>query len=287
MRIRRSYLALILIPTILILGLTMLYTQNRKKTDLPKEIPLERLHDEMTKVNVEINTTQGTIKLELWPELAPKTVENFLTLAREEYYNGTYFHRVIPDFMIQGGCPNTKDSDRSNDGTGGPGYTFEDECYAPGVELSGKIETDTQAEAVWTNIIVPHMQQNRTPNEDIGSIVKECQNSQSFEPLKKQTVEYYKVRANITEPIFTQVLKATADYGVIAMANSGPNTNGSQFFIVTKKDGTPWLNGKHTVFGKVTGGMDIVHQIESLPRDARDNPNPENQSFINSISFPK
>jgi cyclophilin family peptidyl-prolyl cis-trans isomerase len=71
------------------------------------------------------------------------------------------------------------------------------------------------------------------------------------------------------------------------MANSGPNTNGSQFFIVTKKDGTAWLNGKHTVFGKVISGLNVVHEIEQLPRDARDNPKAENQAFITGISFPK
>lgn len=110
MRIRKNYLALVLIPTILILGLTMLYTQNRKKTDLPKEIPLELQTDEMATVKVELNTTQGVIRLELWPDIAPKTVANFIKLAQEDYYNGTYFHRVIPDFMIQGGVqiPRTK-----------------------------------------------------------------------------------------------------------------------------------------------------------------------------------
>lgn len=287
MKLKKNYLVLVLIPTILILGLTMLYTQNRKKTDLPKEIPLELQTDEMAKVKVELNTTQGVIGLELWPDIAPKTVANFIKLAQEGYYNGTYFHRVIPDFMIQGGCPNTKDKDRSNDGTGGPGYTFEDECYGDGEELTGDIKTDSRAEAVWTNIIVPHMQQNRTPNEEIAAVVRECQTAQNFDPLKEKTVEYFMVRANITEPVFTKILKAQVLYGNIAMANSGPNTNGSQFFIVTKEDGTPWLNGKHTVFGKVIGGMDIVHEIENLPRDARDNPKPENQSFINSVSFPK
>ncbi|MDD3563218.1 MAG: peptidylprolyl isomerase, partial [Candidatus Cloacimonetes bacterium] len=84
-----------------------------------------------------------------------------------------------------------------------------------------------------------------------------------------------------------KILNAEALYGTIAMANSGPNTNGSQFFIVTKKEGTPWLNGKHTVFGKVISGLTVVHEIEQLPRDQRDNPKPENQAFITGISFPK
>jgi cyclophilin family peptidyl-prolyl cis-trans isomerase len=134
-----------------------------------------------------MNTTKGTIALEFFDEDAPKTVANFRKLAGEHFYDGIIFHRVIPDFMIQGGCP-------EGIGTGGPGYTFEDE-------------------------INDH------------KIVR----------------------------------------GALAMANAGPNTNGSQFFIVTK-DSAPWLDGKHTVFGRVTAGMDAVDAIESLPAGARDRP---------------
>src|SRR6201994_1552927 len=134
-----------------------------------------------------MHTTQGTIELELFDEDAPKTVENFKKLARDNFYDEVIFHRVIPDFMIQGGCP-------EGIGTGGPGYTFEDE-------------------------INPH------------KVVR----------------------------------------GALAMANAGPDTNGSQFFIVTI-DQAPWLDGKHTVFGEVTDGMDIVDTIESTPTDGRDRP---------------
>src|SRR5690242_16947932 len=134
-----------------------------------------------------MQTTEGAIEFELFDEDAPKTVENFRKLASDGFYDGLTFHRVIPDFMIQGGCPH-------GTGTGGPGYTFEDE-------------------------INPH------------KIVR----------------------------------------GALAMANAGPNTNGSQFFIVTA-DSAPWLDGKHTVFGKVTAGMDAVDAIESLPTDPRDRP---------------
>jgi cyclophilin family peptidyl-prolyl cis-trans isomerase len=135
-------------------------------------------------------TNHGEIKLRLFDEDAPKTVENFTTLARDGFYDGLIFHRVIPDFMIQGGCP-------QGTGTGGPGYTFEDEIN-----------------------------------------------------------EHKIVR------------------GALAMANAGPNTNGSQFFIVTV-DAAPWLDGKHTVFGEVTDGMDVVDTIEGQPTDARDRPNDE------------
>src|SRR5207302_6027681 len=134
-----------------------------------------------------MHTTQGTIALELFDEDAPKTVENFRKLAGEHFYDGIIFHRVIPDFMIQGGCP-------KGTGTGGPGYTFEDEFNQ-------------------------------------HKIVR----------------------------------------GALAMANAGPNTNGSQFFIVTAP-AAPWLDGKHTVFGRVTAGMEVIDAIEALPTDSGDRP---------------
>ena len=134
-----------------------------------------------------MNTSHGTIALELYDDDAPKTVENFRKLAGDGFYDGIIFHRVIPDFMIQGGCPDGV-------GTGGPGYTFEDE-------------------------INDH------------KIVR----------------------------------------GALAMANAGPNTNGSQFFIVTA-DACPWLDGKHTVFGRVTSGMDVVDAIEQVETGPGDRP---------------
>src|ERR1700749_228964 len=134
-----------------------------------------------------LHTNHGAIDVELYDDDAPKTVENFLKLARDGFYDGVIFHRVIPDFMIQGGDP-------TGTGTGGPGYTFEDE----------------------------------------------------FNDHK-------------------------AARGALAMANAGPNTNGSQFFIVTA-DACPWLDGKHTVFGRVTDGMDVVDKISQLDRDPGDRP---------------
>ncbi|MBU4486772.1 MAG: peptidylprolyl isomerase [Candidatus Delongbacteria bacterium] len=151
----------------------------------------------MTKtINAVLKTDKGDMKLELWPEIAPETVDNFVSLATGEkpFYNGVIFHRVINDFMIQSGCP-------LGNGTGGPGYNFKDECF----DGDGK-------------------------------------------------------------------LKAKVEYGVIAMANAGPDTNGSQFFIVTRKSGCDWLNGKHTVFGKVTEGMDVAHEIENAPKNPMDKP---------------
>ncbi len=134
-----------------------------------------------------LHTNHGAISVELYPDEAPKTVENFTKLARDGFYDGVIFHRVIPDFMIQGGDP-------TGTGSGGPGYQFEDEIN-----------------------------------------------------------DHKVVR------------------GALAMANAGPGTNGSQFFIVTA-DETPWLDGKHTVFGRVTDGIDVVDGISELPRDAMDRP---------------
>ncbi len=134
-----------------------------------------------------LHTSEGPIELELHSDDAPTTVDNFVKLARDGFYEGVIFHRVIPDFMIQGGDP-------TGTGTGGPGYQFEDEI-------------------------------NQHPVER----------------------------------------------GALAMANAGPNTNGSQFFIVTLES-APWLDGKHTVFGRVTSGMDVVDRISQVDRDPNDRP---------------
>jgi peptidyl-prolyl cis-trans isomerase B (cyclophilin B) len=134
-----------------------------------------------------IHTNHGAIQLELYAADAPKTVDNFVKLAKDGFYDGVVFHRVIPDFMIQGGDP-------TGTGAGGPGYQFEDEFN-----------------------------------------------------------DHKVVR------------------GALAMANAGPNTNGSQFFIVTTESAA-WLDGKHTVFGRVTSGMEVVDAISEVSRDGRDRP---------------
>jgi peptidyl-prolyl cis-trans isomerase B (cyclophilin B) len=137
--------------------------------------------------NATMHTNHGAIAVELFDEDAPKTVDNFLKLARDGFYDGVIFHRVIPDFMIQGGDP-------TGTGTGGPGYSFEDEINDHKVER-----------------------------------------------------------------------------GALAMANAGPDTNGSQFFVVTTQ-AAPWLDGKHTVFGRVTEGMDVVDEISEVETGANDKP---------------
>ena len=140
--------------------------------------PPEMQIDTNKKYKATMETSRGTIVLELYPEYAPKTVNNFVFLANQGFYDGTTFHRVINDFMIQGGDP-------TGSGRGGPGYRFEDE-------------------------------------------------------LKDNPLRH--------------------EIGVISMANAGPNTNGSQFFIIHVA--TPWLDGKHAVFGKLVDGSDVLYAIE-------------------------
>jgi cyclophilin family peptidyl-prolyl cis-trans isomerase len=147
-----------------------------------------------------LHTNHGDITVELFDEDAPKTVENFAKLASDNFYEGVIFHRVIKDFMIQGGDP-------TGTGSGGPGYTFEDE-----------------------------------PNQH--KVVR----------------------------------------GALAMANAGPNTNGSQFFIVTT-DAAPWLDGKHTVFGQVVDGMDVVDKIEASETDRNDRP--KQDAVIERVALPQ
>lgn len=143
---------------------------------------------------VALETNKGVIKIKLFGDEAPKTVDNFLKLAGESFYDNIKFHRVIKDFMIQTGDPNSKDDDWSDDGTGGPGYSFEDEI------------------------------------NDVKLV-----------------------------------------RGKVAMANSGPDTNGSQFFIVTAESAL-WLDGKHTVFGEVIYGMDVVTAIENVSTNENGHP---------------
>lgn len=280
---KNKNLTLVVILIALMLGFVAVWSQIKTNPQPKEELVTE---NPANTTKVEMQTTYGNIELELWTDQTPKTVANFIKLAQEGFYNGIYFHRVIPDFMIQGGCPNTRDADRGNDGTGGPGYKFEDECYNNGPEIT-EIKDNAAAEVVWNKVIVPHMQNNRTPNAEIAAIVKECQTGRSLEPLMKNDLAFYREKTGFQDKLYSQTLIHKVDYGTICMANSGPNTNGSQFFIVTKKGGTPWLDGKHTVFGRVTKGMEVAHKIEGLPRDSKDNPNPENQAFITGFNFPK
>ena len=240
-----------------------------------------------------MKTNYGDIEIELFNDIAPKTVENFLGLAegtkewfdkssnskvKKPFYDGLIFHRVIKDFMIQGGCP-------EGTGTGGPGYSFEDECYETGEPISGKITDDKIGLDLFNQIIAPYLGSTPSPDKDILEIANKCVELQSVEPLKANDIEYYLEKTG--NKVFTKKgkLKAPVDFGTICMANSGPNTNGSQFFIVTKKDGCDWLNGKHTVFGKVIKGMEVVQTIENLAKDQNDKPIESKKAIIKNITI--
>lgn len=184
------YIVIIIAITILIGFLAD--SDNKKNSNEVKIISEKNMNNDNKIVILE--TTLGNIELELYPDKAPKTVENFIKLASSGFYDNTKFHRVIKDFMIQGGDPYTKGEDTSVYGTGGPGYKFADEA------------------------------------NDLSMV-----------------------------------------RGMIAMANSGPDTNGSQFFIVTISE-AGWLTGKHTIFGKVISGMETVDKIENTRTGERDMP---------------
>lgn len=238
-----------------------------------------------------MQTNYGDITIELWPDIAPKTVENFLGLAQgtkpftdpkthqkvlRPFYDGLIFHRVINDFMIQGGCP-------LGSGSGGPGYKFEDECFT-NKTLTGEITSEEDAYSVYTKLIIPYLQSTRTPDAEILAVVDSCRAKNNGTPIMDHTVEFYQEITGNKAPVTVNGrLKAQVEYGTICMANSGPNTNGSQFFIVTKKDGCNWLNGKHTVFGKVIEGMDVVHEIEGVKKGANDRPVADEMPMIRKI----
>jgi peptidyl-prolyl cis-trans isomerase A (cyclophilin A) len=231
-------------------------------------------------VRVLMKTTMGDIELELDRSLAPNTVDNFVGLAMGtkefidpqtrrpttgHFYDGLIFHRVINDFMIQGGCP-------LGTGTGDPGYRFECETYTYTHRLTGPIDTDKRAEIVFGEMIMPYLRANSSnPNIFVVEIFQKCQQANSFDPIKSHTIEEIE-RMTGMGPIFERELIASVDYGTICMANAGPNTNGSQFFIVTRREGCDWLNGRHTVFGKVINGMEVVHAIEDVQKGPGDRP---------------
>lgn len=239
-----------------------------------------------------MNTSEGTIVFELFENIAPITVNNFIQLSQgkkewidesgkktfKPFYDGLIFHRVINDFMIQGGCP-------LGTGTGGPGYKFEDECFTNGEELTGTIDSDETAYAVWTDIIYPFAVATggKTSSDMLNSLIEEVSKLQNGTPLMGKQIGEIIKETGTNKKLYKKIPSMGVEYGTLCMANSGPNTNGSQFFIVTKKDGCDWLNGKHTVFGKVASSMDVAHKIENCKKGAGDRP--INDIVINSITI--
>lgn len=307
-----------------------------------------------------MKTNHGTMVIQLFEDIAPITVANFTGLAEgtkawttpdgteknEPFYDGLTFHRVIKDFMIQGGCP-------QGTGRGGPGYEFEDETYVGSyvvlegeitdedmahevfnslivpyyksssgpdrseviaeliqtmgnqssynamvgmtVEqlkeltgsnealrffrrelktISGEITDSAMADAVFQELFAPHLREHEgeSPVEEISSLYEEILAADGPDPLIGKTVEYIQGLVGNEGPVEHPILRAEIEYGNLCMANSGPNTNGSQFFIVTQKKGLQSLNGKHTVFGKVIEGMEVALAIQDLETDDNDKP---------------
>lgn len=205
---------------------------------LPVESSVEQYTGELLSgmYTATIATNQGDIVLELNADAAPMTVTNFVSLANQGYYDNQQFHRVINDFMIQAGDPN-------GNGTGGEsvfGPNFKDEINAASYGLDTKLLADENTE-------------QPLPDE-----------------LKDKTIaEFYELQGYVYDESLQSLPMSR---GAIAMANRGPTTNGSQFFIIQKEGGTPWLEGRHTVFGTVTEGMDVVDAIAATPADAQDKP---------------
>jgi len=230
-----------------------------------------------------MKTTMGDVELELFADEAPNTVQNFISLAegtkeftdpntkkkeKRPFYDGLIFHRVIKDFMIQGGCP-------FGNGTGGPGYRFDDEIDADGLGLD-KIPAvdDKTGPHPWLGIrsqgefqqriLMPMFQAMGITSQEQLNQRKDEARKQLSELTLKKAYEYQGYRYSSAGSDKPPVR------GALAMANSGPNTNGSQFFINLKD--TDWLSGKHTVFGRVVKGMDVVDKIGNVAVNAQSRP---------------
>jgi peptidyl-prolyl cis-trans isomerase B (cyclophilin B) len=210
MKVPLVYLLLLIVIIVAVGGYYLLQkSKGNLSLDQNQPSPTATATPSPDTIKVTMITARGDIVLELYPKVAPKTVANFVKLAQDKFYDGTKFHRVIADFMIQGGDPLSR-TDDPRTGSGGPGYAFEDEI-------------NPRSLGVPDDVIAQYEAQGYKYDYSLQSL-----------------------------PV---------DPGYIAMANAGPNTNGSQFFIVTTKP-QQHLYGKHTVFGKVVGGMDVVLKIE-------------------------
>jgi len=197
----KKFFILLILAIVIIIIVYFLFIN--KKTE-----PMKTTTNNVIKATIE--TAKGNIELDLYPDVAPNTVDNFVKLSKSGFYDNTRFHRVVEDFVIQGGDPLSKDPNAENVGTGGPGYKFNDEINPKSLGLSDELISQLE------------------------------QNGYTFD-YNLQSIPH--------------------KIGTISMANSGPNTNGSQFFIVSTQD-QPNLNGMYTAFGQVTKGMDIVQSIK-------------------------
>ena len=225
-----------------------------------------------------IETSMGDIEVELYWDAAPKTCENFVKLAQKKFYDNLIFHRVIPNFMNQTGCP-------KGNGTGDPGYKFDDEIDADALGLgNGKVGQDRM-----------YGNELNTVYRKTFQLIAEKMGIKSQEELENKKSEFEPAWTDATNAIakwspkrlyqaagyrYTKGLKSRpAVRGSLAMANSGPDSNGSQFFINVAD--TTWLNGKHTVFGGIVAGQDVADAISKVERN--DNDKPKTDIRINAI----
>ncbi|PID29289.1 MAG: hypothetical protein CSB55_02035 [Candidatus Cloacimonadota bacterium] len=189
-----------------------------------------------------LETDCGSITIETFEDVAPKTAKSFKYLVKKRLYDGVTFHRIIKGFMIQTGDPLSKDEDPANDGTGGAKYKLKEEINADGLNLDKISVKDSY----------------------YAKMYPEDHPAQSLSLKLLFEKEGYKYRKDL-RPL-------SHEFGVVSMANKGPGTGSSQFFIVTATDGAPWLDGRHTAFGKVIEGFETVKKIEALTTDKSNKP---------------
>lgn len=253
------------------------------KTPKSKAAAMQNVKEKMRKDTNPVavfETSMGTITIELYRHAAPKTVENFISLARGDkeftdaegkpakrpYYDGLIFHRVIPNFMIQGG-------DIKGNGTGGPGYQFADEINAKALGLdkikvaSSPMARNEVAQVVRNDIFKAL---NIKSQADLTAKMKQAEAMLKTEQEKwgNKSLEDLYIARGVT--YIPNLESESNTKGSLSMANAGPNTNGSQFFISVVDN--LYLDGKHTVFGRVLGGLDIAEQITKVERDQQDRP---------------
>jgi cyclophilin family peptidyl-prolyl cis-trans isomerase len=261
----------------LFVAAAILPAQNEEKQDAQdptKKVAVKQLPNP----KVVLKTTMGNVTLELFVNEAPKTVANFIGLAegtkeftdaktkkkiKKNYFDGLIFHRVIPDFMAQGGCP-------LGTGTGDPGFRFEDEINAKALGLDKKMAWVETAKGKMPSPLLGIRTQDQIQQAFMAPMIKRFGiKSQKDLEAKKKEIDAAMAKLTFMDVFVNMGYKyddSRASHGMkrgtIAMANSGPNTNGSQFFI-NMKDNT-YLNGKHTVFGAVLTGMDVIDKMQKV-----------------------
>ncbi len=248
----------LLAAVVLILGLGYFYGEGGDFLDSGEIVNPEReSYDSYPEMTLEdgvdykatIKTNYGDIEVNLFEDSAPKTVNNFVFLSEEDFYDGLTFHRVVPGFVIQGGDP-------EGDGTGGPGYEFEDEINPKSLGLDDVLVEDADFLETLYN-----------PNNSASAPYSPSSLSMHS---KKSLEDFY---SDVVGYDYTYSLESVPfSPGVLAMANSGPNTNGSQFFITVSSSEASYLDGRHTVFGEIIDGMDVVDEISQVNTQGANKP---------------